>query len=281
MPYENQNPGATNDQNAFAVNSNSIAMFSADGTMLRFSFKNDRLILTIIPRVEDPAGGRPRWPRELGKSAILQPVQASALYNLFMEKMSQEIIEGKDHDGYLAVGLNRDFTSLVGIGWKNGNGELIICQNVNADRTCSTVSRYPFQKQMAIDNYDPTSGQYTVKEIDAQFLLFVETLRAFNGAVGGSDAHMVKNLTNYNFNQIMNHLKALALKMGVTVQNTPMYQYGNHGGATGGAFASGGNESVTYTTGYQENAMSNQTAIPEVDTSANLSDLLGGDGSPF
>lgn len=273
--YENQNQ-QTNDQNAFAVNSNSIAFFSPDGTMLKFSFKNDRIIVTITPRVEDVAGGRPRWPRELGHSAIMQPATAATLYHLFMEKMSQEIIDGKDHDGYLAVGLNRDFTALCGIGWKDNTAEFIICQNVNPDRTSSGVAKFTFQKQMAIDNYDPVTGQYTVKEIQGQFLLFIETLRAFESAVGGSDAHMVKNLTNYNFNQIMAHLKALALKMGVTVQNTPMNQYGRAGG---GAFASGGNDAVTYTTGYQENAMSNQGMTPEVSTSSDLSDLLS--DTPF
>lgn len=267
MSDANQNNGS----NVVSVNTNSIAMFANDGTMLKFSFKNDRIIFTITPRVVDESTGRQKWPKELGHSAILPPTTAAAFYNAIMLNLYDEIRENRDHNGFLTVPLNRDCTALIGLSWVNNTATLAIFNNVNPDRTCTNIHTFQFQITTSIDNYDPQSGNFTVKEVQGQLYLFIETLAAFDNVIGGACAHSVKNISNYNYNQIMNHLKAIAIKVGASIQTNYTSQYGNGNTNTS---SSGGNETVNYTTGYQESAMADHIPQTEVETIGSLQDML-------
>lgn len=278
MPDNNMNQ---NNGNTISVNTSSIALFAADGTMLRFSFKNDRIIFTIIPKVTDEMTGKQKWPKELGHSALLPPATASALYNGIMNHLFEDIKNGTDHDGFFTVPLNRDCTALIGLSWVNKTATLGIFNNVNADRTCNNVYTFQFQVTTAIDNYDPKSGNFTVKEIQGQLLLFIETLKAFDDAVGAANAHTVKHVSHFNYNQIMNYLKSIAIKIGA---NIDFGGYGNNygdGGSRnaftgGGSNASGANDAVNYTTGYQEAATNGHTPVgPEIETITSLEDMMG------
>ena len=110
--YNNQNGTSVN-----SINTNSIAIFGADGTMLRLGFKNDMMFLSIIPKIMDPNTGKPKWPREMSKHAALRPAQAAALYNGFMQKLLPDIESKTDHMGYVAVSLNLSGTTLCGFGY--------------------------------------------------------------------------------------------------------------------------------------------------------------------
>lgn len=265
MSDVNQNNGS----NVISVSTNSIAMFANDGTMLKFSFKNDRIIFTITPRIVDESTGKQKWPKDLGHSAILPPTTAATFYNAIMSNLYDEIREGRDHKGFLTVPLNRDCTALIGLSWVNNVATLAIFNNVNADRTCTNIHTFQFQITTSIDNYDPQSGNFMVKEVQGQLYLFIEILAAFDEAIGGAYAHSVKNIQNYNYNQIMNHLKAIAIKIGASVQTNYTSQYGN-----ASAFSSGGNDTVNYTTGYQESAMTGHVPQTEVETISSLQDML-------
>ena len=276
MPDNNMNQ---NNGNTISVNTSSIALFAADGTMLRFSFKNDRIIFTIIPKVTDEMTGKQKWPKELGHSALLPPATASALYNGIMNHLFEDIKNGTDHDGFFTVPLNIDCTALIGLSWVNKTATLGIFNNVNADRTCNNVYTFQFQVTTAIDNYDPKSGNFTVKEIQGQLLLFIETLKAFDDAVGAASAHTVKHVTHFNYNQIVNYLKSIAIKIGA---NIDFGGYGNYGDGSRNAFTgsgtnnSGSNDAVNYTTGYQEAATNGHTPVgPEIETITSLEDMMG------
>ena len=80
-----------NDNGLLSVSTNSIAIFAQDSTMLRLGFKNDLMFLTIIPRVEDPNGGKARWPKEMGHTVSFRAHQAYALYEGFKQTILPDI----------------------------------------------------------------------------------------------------------------------------------------------------------------------------------------------
>lgn len=221
--FTSQNQGGAN---VAQVQTSGIPFFAADGTMLRIGFKADTMFFTIIPRVEE--GGRYRWPKEAGHTAAFKANYAMALFKGVTERLLPDIAEKKDHPGHVVVALNRDSTSLCGFGFMGGNATFSIFQNVSANRTTNEIYTFVFDSSPVIDKYNPLTGEYEVSEIQGALYCVLEALNVFAHTAIGSVGHTVKNVTNYNFSQLMSHLQAISSKLGATPA-----PYGPYNGAYG------------------------------------------------
>ena len=218
------------------VSTNSIALFAADSTMLRIGFRGDMMFFTIIPKVADPNGGKPRWPKELGHTASFRPQTALALYDGFQKKILPDIAAGVDHPGYCVVPLNREASNLCGFSWAGGHACFTIFNGVREDRTCGDQYTFMFDPVTLIDTYNPNTGTYTVVESQAQLYVIIEALRMFGMCSTGSIGHSVKNATSWNSDMIQSHLRSIATKLGATPGEYGRYRgYNGNGGNYGNA----------------------------------------------
>lgn len=223
------NYAANNDNGLLSVNTNSIAIFAQDSTMLRIAFKNDLMFLTIIPKVEDPSGGKARWPKEMGHTVSFRAPQAYALYEGFKQTILPDIDAKKDHPGYCVVPLNRESSTLCGFAYAGGHAVFTIFMSVGVDRTCSEAYSYMFDPTMVIDTYNPATGAYTTIEVQAQLFIIVEALRVFGEFGANFVGHSAKNAMGWNTNQIITYLKAIAAKMNVDIPNTYTFSGAGNG----------------------------------------------------
>lgn len=229
-------PDFGNNQNVggFAnVNTNSIALFGADSTMLRISFSNDMMFFNIIPKVIDPTTGKNKWPKEMQHTAVFRPQIAAALYRGFMQCILPDIEAKKDHVGFCTVPLNFAATTLCGFGYLNGQASFSIFSDVNADRTCGNQATFTFEPNLVIDEYNATMGTYKTVEVQSQLYVIVEALRTFAALASNYVGHGAKNANSYTMNTIRNYIQGIATKLGVTVQNS------NYAGAPTSRFGAG------------------------------------------
>lgn len=216
--------------NAVSTNG-AIALFAADSTMLRISFRNDTMFINIIPRVNDPTTGKGKWPREMAHIASLRPQHAAALWNGFKQAILPDIEKGQDHLGYVAVPLNRDGTTLVGFSYVGKKICFSIFNNVNTERTCSEVSSFICDVTPVINDYNPNTGAYSILEIQSQAYVLTYAIKTFAELASNWVGHGAKYATSYNNDMLMSHLQAIVTKLGVT----PM-GFGAYRGSNGGSF---------------------------------------------
>lgn len=284
------NDNATNG--ILKVNTNSIALFAPDSTMLRVSFSNDSMFLSIIPKVDDPAGGRARWPKELGHSVGFRPAQAMALYKGFMQTIAPDIEAKRDHAGYCVVPLNMAASTLCGFSWAGGHAVFSIFNGVGVDRTCSEISNFMFEPTQMIDTYNPATGAYTVIEVQAQLFVIVEALRVFGEMGANFVGHGAKNAMGWSMNRILDYLKAMADKMNVQLPNSYSFSGNNFGGGmsnfpTAGASAAMSQQpslnnagdvnmnAVNWSSASQVEAEKNSAGAPQVEQVSSLDALIG------
>lgn len=266
---ENNYGSGANIQN---VSSSSIVLFAAEGTMLRVGFQNEILFLSIVPKVIDESG-RARWPKEMGQYANIRPQQAAALYNGICKKIIPCIAAKEDYDGYGAVPLNRDCTTLAAFGYRDNTVTFDIFKNVNADRTCKDHYHFSFDKVACIDHYNPQTGMYEVYESQGQFYVIMELLNMVALHMSGTIGHSAKNAQSFNTNQIISHVRAIANKVGAVPTS-----YGNYSGDYGSGYRSGmeGETGATkWQSGATESYTTQQTRPPEVQQLSNLDGLMG------
>lgn len=297
MPdYSNMNGGAS----ANSVNTNTIALFAEDGTMLRFAYRNETMFLSIIPRVSDPSTGRQRWPREMGHSIALRPQQAAALWKAFESCILPDIENGTDHIGYVVVPLNREATSLCGFSYTAGKCCFSIFNNVSVDRTCNEVYTYMFDTTATINEYNPNTGTYSIKEIQSQLFVVIWAIKVFAEFSANFVGHGAKNATAFNHDMLMSHLSAICTKLGVTPGG-----YGSYRGSYGNQNPQGGysndgpsmtsaqprlmspmtnpisapmpgseNDGVSWASGMTDASMVGHTAMTPVEQVSQLSDMI-------
>lgn len=274
------NSNGTNSQaNVNNVNSSTIALFSAEGHMLRVSFKNDVTMLTIIPKVagED---GRPRWPKDLGRTAFIRPQVAAALFQQVSAEMVPYILKAEAYPGYITAPTNRDNTSLVGFGYNGSRVTFNIFNNVGNDRRCNDVATFTFDVVPVITQYNPADGHYAIAESQGQFQVILQTLWMAAQHMSGVVAHTHKVNSYFNTNQMIAYLRALATKFGVTPG-----QYGNFGGLRddgsavqmwGNGQQSGGSGTATpWATGDAALAEAGQKVTTDVQQLTSLEGLMG------
>lgn len=278
---------AQQDANAYAVRTNSIAFFAGDSTMLRISFNGDSMFFTIIPKVADPNGGKARWPKDMGHTAAFRPQTAMTLYEGFKRTILNDIEEGRDHPGYNVVPLNREATTLAGFTYAGGHVIFSIFMNVAADRTCNEQYSFMFEPNQLVTDYSPLNGTYKVLELQGQLYVILEALRTFGIAPINAFAHATKNATAWTTDNMISHLRAIALRVGATPA-----QYGQFRGADGANFnydgssrfsdgpsaggsgyQNGGN--TNWSTGYQDTATDGHVAMTPVNQVSSLESLMG------
>ena len=280
-----------NDNGLLSVSTNSIAIFAQDSTMLRLGFKNDLMFLTIIPRVEDPSGGKARWPKEMGHTVSFKAHQAYALYEGFKQTILPDIQEKKDHVGYCVVPLNRESSTLCGFSYAGGRAVFSIFMSVGMDRTCSETYSFMFEPTSVIDTYNPTTGAYSTIEVQAQLFIVVEALRVFGEFGGNFVGHSAKNAMGWNTNQIISYLKAIATKMNVDIPNTYSFSGNGNGYAPVNHFPAVSSaaaaqptlntandvnmSAVNWSSSAQAEAASNIAPIPQVEAVTSLDSLIG------
>lgn len=251
------------DTNVNNVNSNGIALFSAEGNMLRVGFKNDLLILTVVPKVMEE--GRARWPKEFGKSAMLRPHVCASLYKTATEALVPAIAARTDLPGYVVVPTNRDLTNLAGFGYKDGRATFNIFMGIDASRKCGDVTTFNFDTTPVITNYDPTTGHYEMVEAQGQLYVILWLLEACSKLLSGAPGQSAKMANNFNTNQMISYLRAIATKLGATPS-----QYGNFNG-----YKDDGSSNEPMSWGGAENGQTMPSMNTDVQQLSSLESLMG------
>lgn len=272
------------------VNTNGIVLFSADSTMLRLGYRGETMFISIIPKVNDPNGGRARWPRELSHAASLRPHQALSLYEGFKQKLLPDIAEKKDHPGSVVVPLNREASNLCGFSYAGERACFNIFNNVGPDRTCSESFSFIFEPTLMIDDYNPNTGAYTTFQVQGQLFVVAEALRLFGEYGTSAPGHGVRHASTWTNDMMMSYLRAVAAKV-----NAVPAQYGSYTPRTGngdgfdrfGEGSSAGNAplagpgsgtvgDVTWGSAAEEAANVGHGAVTQVQQLSSLDDLMAG-----
>lgn len=260
------------NSNVNSVNSNSIALFSAEGNMLRIAYKNEMMLVTIIPKVMED--GRARWPKDLGRTAMLRPQACAALYQRIVSQVLPAIAQGTDLPGYVAVPTNRDNTNLCGVGYANGRVTFNIFMSVDNARRCTDVSSYIFDVTPVIFDYDPGTGKYDMAESNGQFYVFMHALDMCAKVMSGAVGQNCKMTTNFYISQIIAYLRALATKLGVTPE-----QYGSFSGprddgpSFNGGSSGGSSGAASWSMGAQDSGANGPMSVEQL---SSLESLMGG-----
>lgn len=208
------------------VRTNSIAFFDSRSYMFKLSFYGDSIGASIIAPVN--VGGKNTWPKENQVSILLTRERVAALYQLIQEKFLAKVAENIEYD--CGVFLNKDKTNIFDIANVPDTGIVVsIFQNIDADRIPGKIDAFEFSPMAYPEKYNPKTGDVEVKEIHANFFLFVKAIESFVFSISGSVSHAERVYNGYSMTKALRYLSQVAAKMGIVEpQNENNPSWGNN-----------------------------------------------------
>ena len=230
-----------NQNNQFTVTTSLISLFDENGNQLRLNGLENGLSIAIwVPAVSPD--GRRTYPVPQRINTILNPVSAA----MFGQTLAKDFVpcfeDGKNCVRGIHTNMNR--TNMVALEINNGDIFLKIYKDINQDNVAKDIYSFKFSKTPLVKDYDGVSGQFEVEYIDAQFYLFVETVRAYT-MIGEMAGHSNRVANKFTISSFYQYVQAIAAKLGVVVQN--QYQ---HTGGQGGNYQGQNNAPVPAPGGY-------------------------------
>ena len=218
MPYGNNQNG---QQGSFSVSSSLISMFDENSNQLRVAGYDSGLQLAIwIPERND---GHVTYPKEKRFSVILSQEAAAVLDHV----VNRELIAAIEQNQTFRKGIvtNRSATNIVDlIRDEQGDVYLQIHKELDMNKVPKYTFVYKFDKSNIIQNYDPSTGEFEVKQADVQLAMFCNTISAYNG-IAMAAGHGSRVAMNYSIGRMYQYLQAIAQKLGAAV-NTSSYSGG-------------------------------------------------------
>lgn len=231
------NNGSTNN-GSYArrnINTNSIALFNKN-KMLSISFYNDYISIAFADMMIGEDGSRHFTPKDKRVSKLMSREQCMALLNAIDYGIYPKIIEYTDNgeSGNLSATATVNFNRGVVITKSNGAPSIIdinieraegqdkaICQlrahfDIGSDKIPTESQVYTFGTTTVVENYNPTTGECQVCEVESQFLLFKHLLEQFVDAGSNAVAHSINQSTvGWKIGEIYSTLNAVAEKNGI------------------------------------------------------------------
>lgn len=253
MPDNNRN-------SQFSVTTSLISMFDENNYQLRLAGLESGMSIAIwVPQVSPD--GKMTYPIEQRWSCILNGDTVGSLDWLIKNRVVPDWQAGKNFK--YGVPCNRNMTMVIDIVGIDGEIYLRMTRNIDENRQSKDVFQFKFTNTNILSGYDPSTGNFDIDKVPAQFTMFTEVIAAYT-AVAYCSAHGAKVGTKFTIQNMYNYLQAIAAKLGAVVntgyrRNPPL---------------DGGNNTHPNTNSYGSTPQSNgyNGQVQEV---ASLNELLG------
>ena len=205
-----QAPRSNNGQRA-SVTTSMLSFWDANQNGLKFNVSalDSSLSIAIwIPHVG--TDGRKTYPKEQRYSAVLSQKNCLVLEDMIVNHLLVDY--DANRNGRYSIFTNAARSTMLEFEVKDG--EFYSTLYIGCDATTkvaqSTV-RFKFEAAMYTESYDPTTGNFNPVPIQADFYLFLETLRGFNRMCSGWIAgHGVRAVGGPDFTRLMSWIQAIA-----------------------------------------------------------------------
>lgn len=194
---------------------------TVDQSRIRYSFWNKTLKIEIIPVADRDANGRITWDYKNAMSAYLTHTKAYILaceIRKFLEDPERYNSSGVvSNETLVTISNGREF----GVG-----GYFLVIRKVNKE-TGAEVSSYAYQFNTtktynSVRNYNAKTAEFA-SEFDEYSLLEInQLLNILDGYVNAmtyATAYSVMDAMDYNYNQMMTTLEAIASNLGVPISS--------------------------------------------------------------
>lgn len=203
------------EQSRAKVNTSSFTLFNEENVMLKLAYLDD-FSLSVVIGASDMSNGKRTYPKDKRESFIITIDRAAALYDIIFEKVLPAIRNDENYDGGVLLSKRKD--SLFQIRVQDGEVYAVYLKNIDANRHPGATYVYKFSKIPVIENYNPETSQFESRHIHAHFTLFIKFLEAAVLMGAHASTHSYRYANKYITDIILNTLKSMAAKMGVTIE---------------------------------------------------------------
>lgn len=215
------------------VNTRGIQFMNKDGfdpsTMI-FGYWNELVSIKIHPALEKSKQTESKvFDYEKVVSTALTLEKVTLLLKGIEKKILPAIEKGENETIGVPVGSDSLFVVSTG---KKTTGSIrpyiAIYKSLDEKTKKPEMSiAYEFNKSYTVDDYDPDTGEYsTTKDINAEFDLFIELLKASRTALSNAFAHASRNVDRFYKDKVYNTLEEIASKLGVSSSGSGKGSYG-------------------------------------------------------
>ena len=198
-------------QPRMSVTTSMMSMWDGNqnGVQLRISGMDTGISLGFwIPSIG--ADGRRTYPREQRISAILTQKNCAALEKALNKYLIPAYTAG--NDARYGVYTNNARTNMIEVETKLGDFYLNYYQGCDVNTHIPQRSiTFKFETVDVNESYNPATGEYITRTVQADFYLFMKMLSGYNELAAGSIAGHGNRVTgHYSQQQLMDYLRAIA-----------------------------------------------------------------------
>lgn len=202
-----------------SITTSLITLFDSSSVQLRISGLENGISIAFWMPSRDPVTGKLTYPKESRYSTIITTDRVATLDRMISELLIPEFEAGRDKS--VAVFTNRQKSMIFEI--RVINGEFFASLYTDVDPMTLIPKngfRFKFEKTTAACDYNSESGNMNITEYDGNFYIFTELLHNIiaigNNKVSG---HSVRQANSFTTSSLFEYIRAIAAKMGVTVEN--------------------------------------------------------------
>lgn len=201
-----------NTNGKIQLSTNSLTFFDESGVMLRCSFLDEAISIQMcIPTIENE---KRTYPKETRENLLLTKDRVSALHDLIYNKVLPAIDGKTNYNGGVFTSIKKD--NIFEITTQNGEVFATFHKDIDGNRHPKNSIVFKFGLTPVIERFNPSSGDFEINEIHAQFALFVKMLDAFTSiAVNNSVAHSIRNSNKFVTDKILSQLFEIGTKLGI------------------------------------------------------------------
>lgn len=210
----------------FAVSSSLVSMFDGNNNQLRLAGYDAAMQIGIwVPAISPE--GKMTFPQENRHSLVLSHEVVATLDHIIKNQVLPAI--ENDRSFKKGVPANRAGTAIVEIIVQDGHVILQMNTNLDANKVAKETFQYEFAKDPVITGYNPTTGEFEVEMVDAQFALFCNTISMYTTV--STYGHGSKYQMDFSMSRMYQMLQAIATKLGVAINTGYSSGHSNNAGS--------------------------------------------------
>lgn len=205
------------DQSTFKqieVKTNGLNLFGSNGNLLLTSYLDDMINIQIGFPSEDE-NGKKTYPRDSRILIMLKKEVVQDLSYLILNDIIPAYLRGEEFS--YGVFLTNKKDSILMIEGKDDTFKLLYFWNINERRIPEGSCEFTFQKSTTIKEYNPSTGDFELEDIQSQFYCFAHMITNFEAIISTKAvSHGTKMGNAWTADQEMQHLKSIANKLGAS-----------------------------------------------------------------
>lgn len=216
------NTGNNNSRDVVNVNTRGIQFMNSEGhfpSTLQVGYWNEMLSFKINPALEK---SQQTETKKFDYEKVISTAITLEKATILAEKIEREVLPAFYNNTEIFKGVPVGGDSLVGVGTKNMDGEMIayfaIFKSLDENTKKPEVSMiYEFRSGYTVDNYNPQTGEFSIsKNIPSELILFMEVLKSARSGLTNAIAHSIRFADKFSRDRIHNQLDEIAAKLGVS-----------------------------------------------------------------